>query len=80
MNFSDSYLRRVFKRIMNITLGQYILEIKIFEAKKFLTLSDMSIGEIAEKIGYDNIYSFSRSFKKTIGIPPRDYRLKVTVK
>ena len=74
MNLSDRYLRRIFKKVMNITLGQYILEIRMFEAMKLLTITDMSIGEISDKTGYDSIYSFSRSFKKSIGLPPKEYR------
>ena len=77
LGFSDRYLRRIFKMAMGITLGHYIQEIKIFEAMKQLAITNNSITEISERIGYDSIYSFSRAFKNKLGVSPREYRHKM---
>lgn len=37
----------------------------------------MSIGEIAEKIGYENPLTFSKIFKNVYGVSPKNYRLRV---
>ena len=48
----------------------------MLEAKRLLYHSDMQIQEIAFKVGYDDIQSFSRFFKKQEGISPSKYRIK----
>ncbi len=74
MNFSEGYLRSVFKKSMGITLGRYIRESRLTEAMKYLSTSDKSVSEIAEFCGYDSIYSLSRSFRTHMGISPSAYR------
>ena len=44
---------------------------------KLLEDDSMMIQEIAEAVGYDSAYSFSRLFKKKVGMSPNDYRLSV---
>lgn len=74
LNFSEVYLRKEFKKTMNTSLGQYIIEIRLSDAIKNLIFSDKTITEIALLAGYDSIYAFSKIFKKHIGIPPSEVR------
>ena len=51
--------------------------LKIKEAKKLLRQGDLSVSRIADLLSYSSIHNFSRSFKKTVGISPTDYRKKI---
>ena len=46
-------------------------------ASKLLLESNMSLLEIANTVGYDNLYYFERVFKKKFGIPPGKFRKSV---
>lgn len=74
-NFSPSHLGRVFKKCTSHSIHNYILQHRIQIAKELLITTEMSIGEIAEKVGYNDIYHFSKIFKKTVGITPSQYKL-----
>lgn len=71
-----TYLGSVFKKAEHSSLLQYISEVRIEEAKKLLTKTDMKISEIAESIGFSDIYYFSKRFKKITGYTPKEYALK----
>lgn len=53
---------------------QYLLNIRLTNAKKLLETTDYSINEIALIVGYDNALYFSRLFHKHVGVSPREYR------
>ena len=76
MGYSESYLRKAFKKSMGIPLGQYIIEVRLSAAMYYLTRSNQLISEIAELVGYDSVYSLSRAFKVHIGISPSAYRFR----
>lgn len=79
LGYSESYLRAYFKKKMNLPLGRFIIEIRLTEAMRLLSESDRQISEIAELCGYENIYSFSRSFKKHVRITPSQFRYRIQV-
>jgi len=53
---------------------------RIKKASELLQYSDISINEIAMKVGYDNFSYFSRLCKKVLGCSPKDYRKKAKEK
>lgn len=71
---SASWFFRKFKEKMGVSPLQYILEIRLDNAKQLLRAADYSINEIATIVGYDNALYFSRLFRKHVGVPPREYR------
>ena len=73
MEISPKYLSRVFKQIIGINLSEYLMYIRIENAKKML-LTDMNINEIMERVGINNRTTFTRSFKRLEGITPNEYR------
>ena len=53
---------------------EYIIEIRIQNAKQFLTQTNMDIMDIASEVGYSDLKYFSKIFKKVTGINPSEYR------
>ena len=49
-------------------------EMPIEEAKKLLTTGNLRIYEIAESLGFENAFYFSKVFKKAEGVSPREYQ------
>lgn len=77
LNLSYSYLSRIFKNTMNITLTDYLNTYRIDQSCRLLETTDDKLDIIAEKVGYNNSQSFQRFFKKYKGITPTEYRRMV---
>ncbi|WP_299105745.1 AraC family transcriptional regulator [uncultured Tenacibaculum sp.] len=75
-NFSYRNLQRIFKAHYNETIGAYVTRVKVESSAKLLLFTNNDIKEIAEKVGYADVQSFSKSFKKHFGITPAIYRTK----
>ncbi len=67
-------LRVLFKQATGLSPKQYQLEVRMERAARLLTESELPVGAIAEQVGYDSIYHFSRQFKRTFGVAPAHYR------
>lgn len=74
LSYSEYYLSHIFKEKLGMSIKQYITEKKISEACNLLKTSNLSIGEISEKLGYSNAHSFSINFKKITGLSPTEYK------
>ena len=72
-NLSTVYFRKLFSETMGISPIAYVHELRIKKAKEMLKSDYSSITDIAESLGYLNIYDFSRTFKKHTGITPSKY-------
>ncbi|SEC43078.1 transcriptional regulator, AraC family [Tenacibaculum sp. MAR_2009_124] len=75
-NFSYRNLQRVFKGYYGETIGAYVTRIKLENGAKKLLFTSEEIKIIAEEIGYADVQTFSKSFKKHFGISPAVYRSK----
>lgn len=71
---SERTLNNAFHRELGKTVGQYLDEMLLFEAQRRLLLTDASIGEISEALGYCDQFYFSRRFKTHCGKTPTAYR------
>ncbi len=71
---SESYIARIFKKAMNVTIGTYITKQKINLACAHLINTDLTISEIAEQVGFATPYYFSTTFSKWTGMTPSAYR------
>ena len=71
---SISWFIRSFRRYTNKTPMQYIISLRIANAKMLLETTDYSIKEIGCIVGYDNPLYFSRLFSKYTGMSPAKYR------
>ncbi|WP_028549424.1 helix-turn-helix domain-containing protein [Paenibacillus sp. UNC451MF] len=74
LNFHPVYLSRVFKKEMGISFSDYLSEYRMNMAKVMLETTTMKISEIGEKLQYKNISAFIRTFRKTFGTTPGQYR------
>lgn len=63
-------LTRLFKRHLHHSPAAYYLSLRLDQAQDMLRNSSLSVGDIASECGYDNIESFSRSYKTRHGRPP----------
>ncbi|MBQ8689582.1 MAG: helix-turn-helix domain-containing protein [Clostridia bacterium] len=71
---SQDYCQKLFKRELGVTPYAYQLERKMQIAKSLLADTQMSVGEIAQKLGYNDIHYFSNLFQKKCGCRPLTYR------
>lgn len=70
---SLSSFQHTFTKITGVTPQRYLITIRIENAKKMLTNSELSIKEVAQAVGYEDQLYFSRLFKKYEGISPRKF-------
>lgn len=75
-NYSYRNLQRIFKGYYKETIGAYITRVKVENSARLLTFSSEEIKLIAEKVGYADVQSFSKAFKKHFGISPASFRAK----
>jgi AraC-like DNA-binding protein len=76
---SESHLRALFRKHMGVSIGRFITGKKIDFARYALSNSDMSIAEIAEAAGFNNIYVFSTFFKRNTGSSPLRFRKEMSM-
>ena len=67
---------RAFKKISSLTYIDYLTNIRINHAKEYLKNSELTIEEIGNKVGYLNLSSFIRTFRRKTGETPSKYRNK----
>ena len=72
--FSKSHVCNQFKKYIGCTIQDYILKKRIELAKRMLCDSTIRINQIAEKVGYSDIFQFSKKFKKVMNSSPSKYR------
>jgi two-component system response regulator YesN len=71
---SVPYLSKMFKEQVEINFTEYVMEIRLAKAKELLSATDGKVRDIAEQVGYTNVNSFVRIFKKMTGLTPSEYR------
>lgn len=74
MSMATSTLRRRFRAATGVTPHHYRLLRKTAAARALLGDTDTPIKQIADQLGYQDIYYFTRQFKKIVGVPPGVYR------
>jgi len=77
LGISISYISVLFHRKLNTTFNRYLIKIRMEKAMEFLKYTDYKIFEIANKVGYNDVYYFSHSFKKYTSKSPRTYRNEI---
>ncbi|MEG2596805.1 MAG: AraC family transcriptional regulator, partial [Oscillospiraceae bacterium] len=73
LSYSSSYLSRIFRAKTGMTLQNYLNYKKIEKSTDLLVNENFSVTEISDKLHYKTVQSFSKIFKRLIGISPANY-------
>lgn len=76
LGISPNYGLEVFQKIYRMSPREYLSSLKLQEAKMLLQQPEISINEIANRLGYKNLAHFSRQFKRWTGSNPTEFRKK----
>lgn len=71
---SESYLSYFFKEATGEKMSVYVENLRMAQARRLLTDTDLSMIEMATVLGYTSDKAFSRAFKRTQGIQPTQFR------
>ena len=73
-NISKNKIYDLSKRWFKMPIGEYIASIRIDEAKKLLTSTDLPISDISAMVGISDYNYFTKFFRERVGITPLKYR------
>ncbi|MCE5172978.1 AraC family transcriptional regulator [Paenibacillus profundus] len=74
LNYNVHYFSRKFKRQMGQSPIAYLIQVRMEHAQNLLLNTNATLQEIAERVGYTDLYYFIRIFKKHAGLSPGKYR------
>ena len=69
-----SYLSKLFSEAEDITIEKYLIRQRIEKVKEWLSYDELSLSEIADRLGYSGVAHLSAQFKKTTGFTPSLFR------
>ena len=69
-----SYFGKIFKDTMGESPQTFLIRYRMSQAAQLLVTTNLSVGDVSVRTGYPNQLHFSRAFKKTYGVSPREYR------
>ena len=67
-------LKSSFKKVYNCTITEYIQQRRMSQAEYLLTSTGLSIGQIAQTVGYSTSSRFAELFRKSTGLLPGEFR------
>jgi AraC family transcriptional regulator len=74
LHYEYSYLSSLFSSVEGITLEQYIIRQKIERVKELLFYDELTLSEIADRLGYSSVAHLSSQFKKVTGFTPSELK------
>ena len=69
-----SYLSNLFSEVEGQTIEHYFIQLKIEKAKELLVYDEITVGEIAFRLGYSSVAHLSRQFKQVTGFTPPHFK------
>jgi len=75
-NLNRSYLGKIFKNELKTSPQDFLIRYRVSKACELMKTTNNNIGDICSMIGYPNLFTFSRAFKKITGESPREWRAK----
>ena len=75
--YSEAYFSRVFKKYVGDSPITHLNKIRISEAKSLFANDNLSLQDISVLVGFNNLSTFTESFKKITGEKPKNYRDKL---
>jgi len=74
--YSPKYISLIFAKHAGVSFVEYVNAERVARARELLLMSDARVYEIAEQLGFESAFYFSKVFKKIEGVSPRDYMKK----
>ena len=71
---NSTYFGRIFKGAVGKSPQEFLLSYRMTKAAELLKLTRLSISDVGNAVGYPNQLHFSRAFKNTYGVSPREWR------
>ena len=73
-NYSERQMQRIIEKATGMTFVENIKRLRMSNAKEFLMNTDMTVSEIADRLGYYDASGFRQVFRKYYGVSPKEYR------
>ena len=77
LHWSPAHFSRIFQLVVQQSPRDFILHLRLSRARHLLAETRLSIGEIAERLDYADLFFFSRQFKAKTGVSPLQYRQRL---
>ena len=74
LHYDYPYLSNLFSEVEGTTIEKYLISLKIEKVKELLVYDELSLSEIAWKLGYSSVAHLSAQFKKITGLTPSFYK------
>jgi AraC-like DNA-binding protein/mannose-6-phosphate isomerase-like protein (cupin superfamily) len=71
---SPEYFARLFHQVNRVTFVEFLTSVRLAQAQRFMNETFLSLSEIAFRVGFNDFYYFSRTFRKYCGLSPRAFR------
>lgn len=69
-----TYFSSFFRDKVGITFREWLRKLRILEAQKLLCCTELTVTQIATRVGYNGLGTFERAFKLSTGCTPADFR------
>lgn len=80
VNIHPSYLYRIFKKYMDMTINEYLVSVRVKKSKMLLERTDIPIIDISYDVGFSSRQYFSYVFKKHTSVSPVSYRKSCNIR
>ncbi len=77
---TPTYLSNVFKKSSGLTIGQYLVYVRVEKAKRLMKEPQLKFYEVASMVGYEDANYFAKIFKKKTNMTPSEYKESLSVR
>jgi AraC family transcriptional regulator len=74
VHVSPFHFSRIFARVTGVTPGRYLTAVRLFEAKRLLLTTSLTVSDIVCSVGYSSVGTFTSRFTRAVGMTPTQYR------
>ena len=74
LRLSASRLRLLVRQTLGLSMGRYLMRIRLHRATALLSGGRLTVAEVAAACGFASVFAFSRAFKRGLGVPPSRFR------